>query len=109
MKNIPATPMSFVESDESGNNPSVGISLSILLLPVALIAIKSFVHFPGINLIGEPMVALLISVFAAVYFLGIKRGISWAEISKWLVDSIKDVSPLMLTFGGAGACGRRHA
>ncbi|MFD3394508.1 gluconate:H+ symporter [Aquirufa sp. OSTEICH-129V] len=103
LKNIPATPMSFVESDDSGNNPSVGISLSILLLPVALIAIKSFVHLPGIDLIGEPMVALLISVFAAVYFLGLRRGISWPEISNWLVDSIKDVAPLMLTFGGAGA------
>jgi len=54
-------------------------------------------------LIGEPMVALLISVFVGVYFLGLKRGISWPEISGWLVDSIKDVAPLMLTFGGAGA------
>jgi len=58
---------------------------------------------PIIQLIGEPMVALLISVFAAVYFLGIRRGVSRPEISGWLVDSIKDVSPLMLTFGGAGA------
>jgi Gnt-I system high-affinity gluconate transporter len=49
------------------------------------------------------MVALLISVFAAVYLLGIRRGVSWPEISGWLVESIKEVSPLMLTFGGAGA------
>jgi Gnt-I system high-affinity gluconate transporter len=38
-----------------------------------------------------------------VYVLGIRRGITWAEISAWLVESIKEVSPLMLTFGGAGA------
>lgn len=103
LKNVPANPMPFVDSNEGANNPSVGISLSVLLLPVALIAIKSFVHLPFVNLIGEPMVALLISVFAAVYLLGIERGISWPEISGWLVDSIKDVSPLLLTFGGAGA------
>lgn len=103
LRNIPASPMSFVQTEESGNTPSVGISLSILLLPVGLIAIKSFVHLPGIDLFGEPMVALLISVFAAVYLLGLRRGISWPEISGWLVDSIKDVSPLLLTFGGAGA------
>jgi Gnt-I system high-affinity gluconate transporter len=103
LKNVPANPMSFVESNEGANNPSVGISLSVLLLPVALIAIKSFVHLPFVNLIGEPMVALLMSVFAAVYLLGIQRGITWPEISGWLVDSIKDVSPLLLTFGGAGA------
>jgi Gnt-I system high-affinity gluconate transporter len=103
LRNIPASPMSFVETEEGGNNPSVGISLSIILLPVALIALHSFVELPIIKLIGEPLVALLISVFAAVYFLGIQRGVSWPEISRWLVDSIKDVSPLMLTFGGAGA------
>ena len=103
LKNIPASPMSFVEADESGQNPSVGISLSILLLPVALIAIKSFVHLPLFDLLGEPLVALLISVFVSVYFLGIRRGITWTEISRWLVDSIKEISPLMLTFGGAGA------
>ncbi len=103
LKNIPASPMSFVEADESGQNPSVGISLSILLLPVALIAIKSFVHLPLFDLLGEPLVALLISVFVSVYFLGIRRGITWTEISGWLIDSIKEISPLMLTFGGAGA------
>lgn len=103
LKNIPASPMSFVEADESGQTPSAGISLSILLLPVALIAIKSFVHLPLFDLLGEPLVALLISVFVSVYFLGIRRGITWTEISGWLVDSIKEISPLMLTFGGAGA------
>ena len=68
-----------------------------------LIAIKSFVQLPVIELLGEPMVALLVSVFAAVYVLGIRRGITWVKISAWLVESIKEVSPLMLTFGGAGA------
>jgi Gnt-I system high-affinity gluconate transporter len=95
--------MSFVEADEVGQNPSVAQSLFILLLPVVLIAIKSFVQLPVIELLGEPMVALLVSVFVAVYVLGIRRGITWAEISAWLVESIKEVSPLMLTFGGAGA------
>lgn len=103
LKNIPATPMSFVVADEVGQNPSVAQSLFILLLPVVLIAIKSFVQLPVIELLGEPMVALLVSVFAAVYVLGIRRGITWVEISAWLVESIKEVSPLMLTFGGAGA------
>jgi Gnt-I system high-affinity gluconate transporter len=103
LKNIPATPISFVEADEVGQNPSVAQSLFILLLPVVLIAIKSFVQLPVIELLGEPMVALLVSVFVAVYVLGIRRGITWAEISAWLVESIKEVSPLMLTFGGAGA------
>jgi H+/gluconate symporter-like permease len=65
LRNIPASPMSFVETEESANNPSVGISLSILLLPVALIALNSFIDLPIIQLIGEPLVALLISVFAA--------------------------------------------
>jgi Gnt-I system high-affinity gluconate transporter len=52
---------------------------------------------------GEPMVALLISLIVAVYLLGFRRGILWEEMRTWLLDSMKEISPLMLTFGGAGA------
>jgi gluconate transporter len=103
LKHIPATPMSFIEDETAVNNPSVSTSLFVLLLPVGLIALKSIFPSAIFNFVGEPMVALLISLFAAVYLLGIKRGISWEEMRTWLVDSIKEISPLMLTFGGAGA------
>lgn len=106
LKNIPASPMSFVEPPTAAKVPSLGASLFVLLLPVGLIALQSFaknLHNPFLEFVGEPIVALLISLGAAIYLLGFNRGISWSELQGWLLDSIKDISPLMLTFGGAGA------
>jgi Gnt-I system high-affinity gluconate transporter len=106
LKNIPASPMSFVEPPTATKAPSLRSSLFVLLLPVGLIAMQSFaknLHNPFLEFVGEPIVALLISLGAALYLLGFNRGISWSEMQGWLLESIKDISPLMLTFGGAGA------
>lgn len=112
LKNIPANPMSFVEEGQEGKLPGIGESLLVLLLPVGLIAMQSLAkgllplgRFLSalIAFAGEPMVALLISLVVAVYLLGFRRGISWTELRGWLLDSMKEISPLMLTFGGAGA------
>jgi len=106
LKNIPASPMSFVEPLTAAKAPSLNSSLFVLLLPVGLIAMQSFaknLHNPFLEFVGEPIVALLISLGAALYLLGFNRGISWSEMQGWLLESIKDISPLMLTFGGAGA------
>ena len=106
LRNIPASPMSFVEPPTAAKAPSLGASLFVLLLPVGLIALQSFaknLHNPVLEFVGEPIVALLISLGAAIYLLGFNRGISWSEMQGWLLESIKDISPLMLTFGGAGA------
>ena len=106
LKNIPASPMSFVEPPTAAKAPSLSSSLFVLLLPVGLIAMQSFaknLHNPFLEFVGEPIVALLISLGAALYLLGFNRGISWSEMQGWLLESIKDISPLMLTFGGAGA------
>jgi len=106
LKNIPASPMSFVEPPTAAKAPSLGASLFVLLLPVGLIAMQSFaknLHNPLLEFLGEPIVALLISLGAALYLLGFNRGISWSELQGWLLESIKDISPLMLTFAGAGA------
>ena len=47
--------------------------------------------------------ALFISLAAAVYFLAIKRKIPGSQTQQWLLEAIKDVAPLILTFAGAGA------
>jgi Gnt-I system high-affinity gluconate transporter len=105
LKNMPAEPMSFVEETSSAENPGLVSSLLVLLLPVGLIAVKSIFkdEFVLLDLIGEPIVALLISLFAAIYMLGFRRGITWPDMQIWLLDAIKDVAPLLLTFAGAGA------
>jgi Gnt-I system high-affinity gluconate transporter len=105
LKHIPSEPMSFVEEESEGENPSLSSSLTVLLLPVILIALKSVFkgQFALLDFAGEPVVALLVSLLMAIYWLGFRRQVAWADMQVWLLDSIKEIAPLMLTFGGAGA------
>jgi Gnt-I system high-affinity gluconate transporter len=105
LKHIPSEPMSFVEEESEGTNPSLLSSLSVLMLPVILIALKSVFkgQFPVLDFLGEPVVALLVSLLMAIYWLGFRRQVAWSDMQVWLLDSIKEIAPLMLTFGGAGA------
>jgi Gnt-I system high-affinity gluconate transporter len=77
--------------------------LCIILLPVVLISINTFFKNDFIEFISEPNIALFISLMVSIYFLGFRRGIKWSEMQKWMLDSVKEVAPLILTFAGAGA------
>ena len=103
LKNIKATPMNFAPEGDSLNNPNLISSLFVLLLPVFLIAVHSFSKNTFFTFIGEPIVALLLSLGSAIFLLGFKRGVQWINIQTWLIDAIKEVAPLILTFAGAGA------
>jgi Gnt-I system high-affinity gluconate transporter len=105
LKNIPSEPMSFVEESSENENPGLISSLWVLLLPVLLIALKSVFKNQStvLDFIGEPIVALFISLFMAIYLLGFQRKIDWSTMQVWLLDAIKEVAPLLLTFAGAGA------
>jgi Gnt-I system high-affinity gluconate transporter len=103
LKNIKANPMSFVADKIVVNTPKLSSSLFVLLLPVILISIHAFADNQFLLFVGEPIVALLISLASAIYLLGFRRGIEWSDMQVWLIDAIKDVAPLTLTFAGAGA------
>jgi len=103
LKKIPAEPMHFNQESESGKRPSFAVSLSIILLPVLLIATNSFFQHEWIALIGDPTVALFISLIVALYYLGFRRGVLWSEMQNWMIEAVKDIAPLLLTFAGAGA------
>ncbi|MFZ9239742.1 MAG: GntP family permease [Chitinophagaceae bacterium] len=103
LKKIPSVPMPFSQESEYGKRPSFLISLSIILLPVLLIATNSFFQDEWIALIGDPTVALFISLIVALYCLGFRRGVLWSEMQNWMIEAVKDIAPLLLTFAGAGA------
>jgi len=103
LKNIKANPMSFVADEIVVNTPKLSSSLFVLLLPVILISIHAFANNQFLLFVGEPIVALLISLASAIYLLGFRRNIPWSDMQVWLIDAIKDVAPLTLTFAGAGA------
>ena len=92
--------------------PSLSASICTALLPVILLActalLKQFIaadSFFGKVLIflGDPVMAMLITVLVAMYVLGIKRGKNIKEVSETLVESIKSIAMILLIIGGAGA------
>lgn len=103
LKNIPADPMNFSQETEPANKPSFSSSLSVILLPVVLIATNSLLKNDFIAFISEPNIALFISLIVAIYALGYRRGVKWDEMQRWILDASREVTPLILTFAGAGA------
>lgn len=106
-----SVPKEFIASKELEEDkmPSVALSISMALLPVAMIAISSLLDSslkPTSGLIkffGEPMVALLLAVIVASYFLAIKRGKKITEVAGLLTQSISGIAMIMLVIAGGGA------
>lgn len=90
------------------NQPGLGISLLVALMPVILLSAFSVIkgNFPDnaiVKLLAEPYFGMLLSVFFAVYFLGMRQGRTLEDISKSLAESFKDISVILLIIAGAGA------
>lgn len=92
--------------------PGIFISIFTALLPVLLITIsticKLFIHEKNIlteviTALGEPVIAMIITVLFALYTLGIARGRSMKNIMASVTEATKDISMLLFIIGGAGA------
>lgn len=91
--------------------PGLGISLFSALLPLVLLAITTIAGnvFPAhsflnkfIHFIGNPDIAMFISVLVAIYFLGIRCGRKIPKIMHELQDSFKGISVILLIIAGSG-------
>ena len=92
--------------------PSMLSSLSAAFLPVVLIGLYTIISLTVstkntltafINIIGDPSVAMLISLLIALYTLGIAQGKKIKFIMGPIGDSVKEVSSILLIIAGAGA------
>jgi Gnt-I system high-affinity gluconate transporter len=92
--------------------PGFWVSFFSALLPVILISVATIAAFllPQGNLIrkvlgwiGNPVVAMLLSVLFAIYSLGIARGRKIPEIMNSLSHSVTSITMIMLLIAGAGA------
>ena len=114
IKNIKATPLKeFVNTRplQDDEIPGIWISLFTTLLPVLLIGISSVAalifseqSIAGsiLGFLGDPVMAMLISLVVAIYFLGIARGKKLNEIMDSLVKSISSITMIFLIIAGAG-------
>lgn len=106
-------PEEFVpEEDEAdtANPPALGLIAFIILAPMLLILaatiadvmLDSGTLLSVLTLVGNPAIALTIAVMLALYLLGIRRGISAAELAKISGVSLRPVGMILLVVG-AGA------
>ncbi len=114
VKKVDAKPLSeFVNQQKLKNEemPKLWICILSALLPVILIGlstmIKTFAHEQSISekiakTIGNPMVAMLISLLTALYTLGIARGRKITEIMQSMTHSVSSLTMVMLVIAGAG-------
>ncbi len=109
--NKPLQAFASKEMDEA-QLPSLGVSMAAAFLPVVLIALSAFagVALPAQNAvavffktIGDPAMAMLISVLFAVFTLGLHHGRRLSAVMSSLGEAVKDIAMILFIIGGAGA------
>ncbi len=115
IKNIKATPLKEFANPvlyEEAELPATWVSLTTALLPVVLIIFSTLVaQFMTADttlkevlvFIGDPVMAMLISVLVAVYALGIRRGKDMKTVMASLADSVSGITMVLFVIAGAGA------
>jgi len=114
IKNIKATPLKeFVNPKvlKDDEMPSTATSILTALLPVILIGIASLVNvlLPEesiitkiTSIIGNPIIAMLLSVLVAIYTLGLKRGRTMKEVMDSVSHAVAGITMVLLIIAGAG-------
>ena len=114
IKNIKATPLKeFVNPKvlKDDEMPSTATSILTALLPVILIGFASLVNvlLPEENIItkitsiiGNPIIAMLLSVLVAVYTLGLNRGRTMKEVMDSVSHAVAGITMVLLIIAGAG-------
>ena len=91
--------------------PKAFPSFMIALLPVLLITLavvcNAFLDQGHLlrqffSFVGEPVIALFISVILAIYYFGIRAGIQMDNIMKWVSDAIAGIAMILLIITAGG-------
>lgn len=102
---------SHEETREEYGAPSFALSLTTILLPVVLMLGRTVakIALPKdsfltvlLDFLGEPLVALGITVLFAVVALGWSRGVPRDRVSEILRKSLPPIAALLLTIGAGG-------
>lgn len=99
------------KSVEINKPPSVLSSFAIALLPVLLITLAVIINLfnptpsgltTAINFLGNPNIALLVSVVLAIYVFGLRRGLVMSDVMKWLTSGITGIGMILLIITAGG-------
>ncbi|OFK01188.1 gluconate transporter [Actinomyces sp. HMSC072A03] len=98
---------------EGGSRPSFGVAISVVLLPVVLMLARTVVEmamrgaeasfvYKAFEFVGEPLVALLLTVLYSMLVLGRASGRSVAEVNKLVGSSLAPIASILLIVGAGG-------
>jgi Gnt-I system high-affinity gluconate transporter len=114
LKKYTQKPIAIFSINEIPDTQLPGIFPSVLaaFLPVLFIGLDTIFNtilpqknsFSNVvHIIGDPSIALLISLLVSLYTLGIRQGKSIMQVMGPIGDSVKEVSTILLIIAGAGA------
>lgn len=101
----------FSAPPKAPRQPSFGVSLLIILLPVILMLGSTLAKVAlapestlalALKFLGEPLVALGLAVIAAVVCLGWAAGMPRADVGNTLRKALAPIAVLLLTIGAGG-------
>ncbi len=110
----PDPPPQFMEVaiPPASETPGFFVSLFTGLFPVLLIALASILLLvlpeglpvtDFVSFVGNPVVALLIAVFVAVFTMGIARGRTMKSVMGSLEESVRSIVMILFIIGAAGS------
>jgi gluconate:H+ symporter, GntP family len=94
------------------NPPGFGLTLFTVLLPVALMLLRTAADVAfdegstvrdWADFIGDPIVALLIAVLLALWTFGTARGFRGTQLRDFLTEGLAPVATILLIIGAGGA------
>jgi gluconate transporter len=102
-------PAIATEAKTVGNPPGVLQVVVLLLLPVAMIFLATFVNLGEAKadnvfvLLGHPFVALLVTTLLVMVCFGAQRGLERVKIGAMANESLGQIGALLAIMGGGGA------
>jgi Gnt-I system high-affinity gluconate transporter len=115
-KSAPNPSVLVVQLREPQELPGLALSLLAALMPLILLTATAVIGFIPVSttikgvstfkkviaFVGDPNIAMLISVLAGIYLLGLRMGRPMKVLMKSLEDAFKGVAPIMLIIAGSG-------
>lgn len=110
-KTVPEA-FSDLEVREEKDLPSLVATLFTVLLPIALMLIKTAADlnmskdsqlFTLLQFIGNPITAMFIAAFVAYYMLGIRRNMGMSVLLSKTEESFSSIANILLIIGAGGA------
>ena len=106
-------PLGASDEEHEGLRPSFATSIMVVLLPVGLMLLRTVVETlvpedsgnPAVHaalFVGKPIVALLITVLAAMYLFGARLGLGADDVSGRVGASLGPIAGILLIVGAGG-------